>query len=228
MSERPIRPPATLETSREQTIEALCRYFAHDVLTVAEFEHRVDLAHRARDIGELSALLRDLPELTSPPSTPDPVEQPGPVAALDRPDRGFVVAIMGGATRKGRWIPAERTLAYTIWGGIELDFREAALPPGITELVVCAVMGGIDIIVPPGLAVDSDGVAILGGFDQVGAASSRTSRDAPVLRIRGLSLLGGVTVQVRLPGETAGDARRREKAERRRLRKAHGTSYHGH
>jgi hypothetical protein len=42
---------------------------------------------------------------------------------------------------------------------------------------------------------------------------------APTLRITGLACMGGVTVTVRHPGETAGDARRRRKLERQDQRR---------
>ena len=219
MSDTPSRVPVTVRERREHTIDALCRHFANDALTVDEFERRVDLAHRASNIDDLARLLEDLPELGRPSSAPAPAGESAPGAAVERAERGYVVAIMGGATRKGRWAPAQRTLVYTTWGGVELDFREAELPPGVTELTVCAVMGGVEILVPPGLAVDSDGVAIAGGFDQIGNASAPTSPDQPVLRIRGFTLMGGMEIKVRLPGESARDAKRRERDERR-LREA--------
>jgi hypothetical protein len=103
-------------------------------------------------------------------------------------------------------------------GGVHLDFREAALAPGVTEVDIFALMGGTEIIVPPGLIIDSDGVAILGGWEQGPGRSPSADPDAPVLRITGLTLLGGVEIKVREAGESASDARRRQKAERRQLR----------
>jgi hypothetical protein len=107
-------------------------------------------------------------------------------------------------------------------GGICLDFREALLPPGATEVWIFTAMGGAEIIVPPGLAVESDGVAILGGFEHAEQADLQLDPDAPLLRLRGLALMGGVDVKIRHPGETEREAKRRRRAEkkerRRRLR----------
>src|SRR5690606_34663992 len=50
-----------------------------------------------------------------------------------------------------------------------------------------AIMGGIDIFVPPGVVVESEGIAILGGFDHAQGAATAASPDAPILRIRGLA-----------------------------------------
>ena len=61
---------------------------------------------------------------------------------------------------------------------------------------VCAChFGGVDIVVPPGADVQSDGVAVMGEFSHLAHRSPHA--DAPVLRIRGFSLMGGVTVKVK-------------------------------
>ncbi len=219
-------PTVRLEESRERTIDALCRHFAVDHLSIDEFERRVDAAHRARGAAELDELLRDLP-VPAGAATAAGVAPAPPPAPVDRPDRGYAIAILGGATRKGRWIPAQRTLVYTVMGGATLDFREALLPPGITEIAVFALMGGVEIIVPPGLAVESGGIAIMGGFDHSHDDPGHRAPDAPTLRIRGFALMGGVDVKTRLPGESERDARRREREERRRLRSERRRALHG-
>jgi hypothetical protein len=70
--------------------------------------------------------------------------------------------------------------------------------------------------------VESNGVAILGGFEHMEDALVSPDPDAPVLRVRGLAILGGVEVSVRYPGETPREAKRRrrfaKKEKRRRLK----------
>lgn len=213
----------SLGQSRQLTIDALCEHFANDALPVEEFERRVEVAHKAGSLEELKELLRDLPggnNLPAPAdSQPTPVARPrGKVtAAAHTREQGFVVAVMGGATRKGRWSPARRNFAFTLMGGAELDFREALLPPGITDVQIVTIMGGVEIIVPPSVNVESHGIGIMGGFEDVSGAAPYDP-DAPTVRIAGLALMGGVDIQVRHPGESARDARRRRRAERRRLR----------
>ena len=63
--------------------------------------------------------------------------------------------------------------------------------------------------------VDVNGIALLGGFEHETDTPLRNNPDSPTLRIRGLALLGGVTVEVRLPGETPRQARRRRRLERK-------------
>ncbi len=79
-------------------------------------------------------------------------------------------------------------------GGVELDFTEAELPPGLTELNIFAVMGGCDIKVPAGLDVEVTGVPILGGVEN--NSRGNTGSGGPLLRIRAFVVMGGVEVKV--------------------------------
>src|SRR5262249_14786492 len=97
--------------------------------------------------------------------------------------------------------------------------REARLPPGIVEIRVFALFGGVQIIVPPDLAVEVSGSAIFGGFAEVNRAPPQPDPDRPTLRGDGVAIFGGGQIETRLGGESDRDARRRERKERKALRK---------
>lgn len=213
-----------LNRKRQITIDALCEHFANDAITVEDFESRIDLAHAANTADELRELLRDLPSGDLPVvagSSTHPVPgREGQLAPSDHSKQnGYAVAVLGGSRRRGRWSPAAVTHSVAVLGGVELDFREAQLPPGVTEIKAYSIMGGIEIIVPPGLNVESHGIGILGAFEHAADDVQLTDPNAPVLRISGIALMGGVDIKVRHPGETAGDARRRRRQERRDRRR---------
>ena len=225
MSDESDGARAPLSHTRQVTIDALCEHFANDVMDVDEFERRVEGAHTATTSEELKELLRDLPGGDLPAvvesNTPAPVPDFSVTSAADVKDQEWVVAVMGGSGRKGRWRPARKNYAIAVCGGTELDFREAVMGPGVTELQVFSMWGGVDIIVPPGMNVESHGIALMGGFEHVGdsGGAHHTDPHAPTLRITGVALMAGVDVSVRHAGETARDARRRRKLERRKQRK---------
>jgi hypothetical protein len=195
-------------------------HFAEDRLSVEEFERRVDLAHHSESIEDLRKLLQDLPSGDLPirreePSALYPERAQASVPASRVKERGLMVAALGGVERKGRWLPARQNYGVAVMGGLVLDFREALLPPGETDVWIFSLMGGAEIIVPPGLTVESDGVAIMGGFAHQEDASVSQDPDAPILRLRGLCIMGGVDVSIRYPGESNRDAKRRLKELRR-------------
>jgi hypothetical protein len=107
-------------------------------------------------------------------------------------------------------------------GGVELDFREATLQPGITEVHAFAFWGGVEILVPPDIRLECSGIGIMGGFD-TGDWAGEPGGDVgdpliPVLRVTGVAVMGGVEVKVRYPGETGREARKRVREERRQRR----------
>lgn len=219
---------------RQDTVDALCEAFAEDRLAVEEFERRLDAVHTATSEAELRQLLADLPSPTPPvrgggapgrvqdgparARTTVPGRRPG-VGADQVRDQSIILGIMGGGGRSGPWTPARTNWAMGIMGGAEVDFREARMPPGVTEVKVVALLGGVEIIVPPDVRVDCSGVGIMGGFDETHTTESTTDPEAPLLRVSGVAIMGGFAVTVRHPGESARDARQRRKEERKTRRR---------
>jgi len=224
MAEQKKTQLVALRARREQVIEVLSDNFANDVLDMDQFEERVGMAHRADSLAALDALVDDLeaPEdgddaEASEAMVPEPTGDQA--LTLARAEKKRLLAIFGGVDRKGSWRVPEKLRVVAVMGGASLDFREVRLPPGPTELHVTAVMGGVDILVPPTLAVEAEGSAILGGFEGVDRAPSSPDPDAPLLRITGVAVMGGVDIQTRLPGEGGLAAWRRRRREQRALRR---------
>lgn len=171
------------DADREATVVRLRQAGGEGRLTLEELAERVELADSARTRGDLDALTADLPASSAPAPPPAP---PGK-------DRRWVIAIMGGETRKGRWRPSRRTNAISIMGGIDIDLREAELADG-AEFLAIGIMGAVSIVVPEGVSVEMSGLALMGGNsgpdDRIPPLP-----EAPVVRVRAFSLMGGVVVE---------------------------------
>ena len=208
-----------IEVVRQRAIDVLMEHFTKDTIDLAGFERRLDAVNRCSTSEQLRVLLRELPPLesTEPATDMIPAQGGGPIVVdADRVrDNGFLISVLGGTNRAGRWIPARNNFAIGVLGGLSLDFRESLLGPGLTDVNVLAVLGGVEIIVPPEMAVEVDGMAVLGGFEHQTDTPLRSDPNLPTLRIRGLALLGGVEVKVQLPGETSRQAKRRRRQERK-------------
>jgi hypothetical protein len=207
---------AALRSAREKAIAQLSDAFAHDVIEVEEFERRVTLAHRGNSVSEVEQTVSDLTSAASSTAlVPATAYLPeGPNAR----ERDGVLALFGGVERRGAWALPRYLKASAVFGGIVLDFRDASLSPGVTEVQVLALLGGVQIIVPPGLAVEVAGAAIMGGFGHIERIPERLDPEVPVLRVRGVAIMGGVAVETRLPGESESEAHRRRGRDRRALR----------
>ncbi len=210
-------PAPLLGEQRERAVRRLGAHFAEDHLAVEDFERRVDQVYAAASVAEIEQVFQDLPALRSAEVAKRAGEAALPARARpeDVPQRGLQVAVMSGVEKKGAWTPARNFTTVAVMGGAGIDLREARLGPGVTEIRVVAIMGGVEIIVPPGLAVETHGFGIMGGFESVDLPGLDPDPDAPRVVIRGVAIMGGVEVVVRLPGETAREAKRRLKEERR-------------
>lgn len=185
-----------LDRLRSEVIERLTDSFARDALSETDFEERLSRATGATTRNELVVLVDDLPTPAAPRSGSSGSASPAVLVNRGRvKDDGAVVAILGGGTRKGLWRPPRRLTAVAVLGGVDLDFTAAELPPEGTELFVIALLGGVDITVPEGLNVDCTGIPLLGGFDD--ASGGMKSDHPPILRVRGVVALGGVSVHTR-------------------------------
>ncbi len=192
----PDRLASDLE--RNETLSRLRTGCAEGRLTMEEFADRAALVYGARTAGELERVVADLP------TEPDP--QPAPRTKLTH----RVVSVFGGARQGGRWRPARPTKAIAVLGGCQLDLCDAELDGGDVEIRAIAVLGGIEIVVPEGVAAELGGTAILGSRDF--RVSHRDPRPGEVVvRVRATAILGGVTVRTRrfTGGRHRGDAGRR-------------------
>ena len=210
----PTKYPALAPTPerRDITIEALSSLFAAGRIELEDFEARVDRAVRAATLAELEALVADLQPGAGASKTPVPAPM-GP----DRPKSSrLTIAVLSGMQRKGRWFPARRHRAVAFMGGGRLDFREAELQAGTTDVYVYAVWGGMQVIVPPDLDLEVDGWAIAGGLNEISSHPGPLEAQRQRLRIHARVLMGGVEVKVR---ERKGEEPPNELLQQRKARK---------
>jgi hypothetical protein len=105
----------------------------------------------------------------------------------------WLVAIMSGCDRRGRWRLGPRATSLNIMGGADLDLNEVELTAPRTELSVYSVMGGADIHVPEGLDVE---VSEFASWAATTSGSGRAPpRRRPVLHLRLVSVMGGTNVR---------------------------------
>jgi predicted membrane protein len=85
-----------------------------------------------------------------------------------------------------------------VFGGCELDFREADIEGDKAELEVNAIFGGAEIRVPDNWRVEAQNQVIFGGFSDETRNANRTDDGAPgtkLLIISGTVSFGGVEVK---------------------------------
>jgi hypothetical protein len=191
------------DSDRERTVEVLRHAASDGQLTVDELEQRVSAAYASRTRRELERLTADVTPATISAHSAVTVKQ-GPGG-----DR-WVISIMSGHDRRGRWRIGPRCTVLNIVGGSDIDLNDAELSERVTELNVYSIMGGGDVHVPHGVGVQVSNFALMGGND-VELGDEVAPAGAPAIRIRLVSIMGGTSVR---------RGRKLSKAEKRDLREA--------
>jgi len=137
------------------------------------------------------------PDRTATPEPTDARTGELPVRTNRRtPTKGrrWIVSVFGDITRSGAWAPHSRTSPLAIFGDIDLDVREATLPPEGITINAIAPFGNVDLIVRDGADVD------VGGFTLFGSKKVAVEGSAPnvvdgAITLRGFSLFGSIKVR---------------------------------
>ena len=194
------------DAERDVTLRTLGDHAAVGRLTLDELEERSGQALVAKTRGELAALTSDLPVGGAQASGSAAVSTQGPQARGTGPKRPvrWMVSIMSGSHRRGRFRAVGSINAVAIMGGDEIDLRDAEIEGGELTLNVFALMGGANIYVPDSVDLDVGGFSLMGGHDEVGRELSPRP-GAPLIRIRVYNLMSGATIY-RLPPQARGQS----------------------
>ncbi len=195
---RPL-PAAVTDAQRDAVAQALSAQFASDRLSVDELDARMALVYEAASVAELDRALEGL-QLTP---RPEPVVMPTGVTVSEAlvPKRSALMSFMGGFEAKGSFVMPRELKIVAFMGGASIDLREARFGEGVSQVDVYCAMGGAELIVPPGVRVEVVGSGVLGGFSVSGRERSTSDPSAPVIRVSGLAVFGGVDVQVKGPSK---------------------------
>ncbi|MFZ3559575.1 MULTISPECIES: DUF1707 SHOCT-like domain-containing protein [unclassified Streptomyces] len=192
----PEAEPTDLRASdadRDRIADILREALAEGRLDAEEHAERIDGVYRAKTVGELEPLVRDLPGTHS---APRPAPAPGPVP--NQPAPGTVppvadenlVAVLSSTTRKGRWRIGRRTHAYAIFGNVEIDLSEAIFEYPQIYIKAVSVFGNVEIRVPENISLRGSGAGVLGNFEVDTLDASEPQ--APVVYVDGYAVLGNI------------------------------------
>jgi hypothetical protein len=203
VADDPLPELRASDADREHTADVLRRAAGEGRLDVDELEERLSTVYATRTQRELDALVADVVVAED--------RQRSPRVPVRRGDDGtrWLVAVMSGHDRKGRWRVGANLNVINIMGGSDLDFNDAEFADDVVTVNVFSLMGGASIRVPEGLNVEISNFAFMGGNDaDIGV--ERPDPGGPTLRIKLISIMGGSDVK---------RGRKLSRAEKRELRR---------
>jgi hypothetical protein len=169
------------DSERDAAAGRLQAAFAEGRLDDAEFDERMRTALTARTRTDLAQLMTDLP-------ADAPAPQPAPAGS--QPGR-FALTFKSSLRKSGRWRVPEHFTTVVYKGEGVLDLRAAELTAQVTTISAVAYKSRIDILVPPGVRVETAGLGVSTGS---AGPEGPLSPNAPVVHVRGYSYKGTVEV----------------------------------
>jgi Domain of unknown function (DUF1707)/Cell wall-active antibiotics response 4TMS YvqF len=181
------------DADREQVATVLNTAYAEGRLTREEHDERLNQLMAAKTFDDLIPITRDLVVRRSA------APAPAPPAAFDVDTRSQseepskLIAIFSGVDRNGKWRVRKRNQVLALFGGVNLDLREAVFEGATIEVSTFCCFGGLDIKVPEGMDVRNEVAGIFGGTEVKDVGDPIPG--APTVVVKGLTLFGGVTVR---------------------------------
>ena len=178
------------DNDRHKAAEVLREAAGEGRIDFEELDQRLEAVYAAKTYGDLVPITADLPSGVTPRSIAPHRE----VLPSTTTWQGST-AVMGECKRRGAWlVPATHT-AFAFMGSIELDLREASFAQHDVTITATAIMGEVKIVVDAFTQVVVDGVPIMGEFSMgKDKVTAQLSADSPVVRVRGMALMGSVNV----------------------------------
>ena len=189
--------PAQLRVSdddRHKVAEILREAAGEGRIDLDELDERLEATYAAKTYADLVPITVDLPA-HEPGTVPLPKREVMPASTTHNSS----IAVMGECVRRGAWlVPASHT-AFSLMGSVTLDLRGATFAERDVTIIANAVMAEVKVIVDAGTNVVVSGVPIMGEFHQAkDKVAPQLGPDSPVVRVKGVALMGSVSVQ-RLP-----------------------------
>jgi Domain of unknown function (DUF1707) len=186
------RPPAVRasDQDRDAVVQRLQQAFAERRLDDDEFDERMRAALTAKTSADLDRLTSDLPAAPAGAAPAAPAPGPGK----------WAVAYKNSVRRAGRWRVPERFNMVIYKGEGWLDLRAAELTAPVTTVTAYAYKSRIDILVPPGVRVEMNGLGVSKGWSAEEDAEIRLPHDAPTVHVRGTAYKGTIEARTKPQG----------------------------
>jgi hypothetical protein len=176
------------DADRERTADLLRHAAGEGRLTMEELDERLDLVYETRTQRELDGLTADVVV----PGDAQRIGSRMPVRSGGGSE--WVVSVMSGHDRKGRWRVGRHLKVVSVMGGSNVDLNDAELTDRETTITVVSVMGGSEIRVPDNVNVVISDFALMGGNDaKVGELLPDPG--GPTIHIKMISIMGGSEVK---------------------------------
>ncbi len=165
------------DQDRDRVAATLGEALATGRLDPVEHEQRLEAVYKAKTLGELEPLTRDLPPV---------------VLGASGPAHGRTIAVLSKLRRQGTWTVPARSEAKAVLGAVVLNLRDAVFAEREVTIDASSFCGKVELWVADNARVMDSGTALFGKRTLPPGAAA--GKDGPVIHIRGRSVFGHLRV----------------------------------
>lgn len=171
------------DADRDRVAGLLGEALADGRLTAEEHGERIDALYATRTLAELAPLTADLGTAkrdVERPASAAPARRIGPQVAVLSSTMARPVGHVGG-----------RIVCVAFVGSARIDLSHASLGEDGVEIVAQAIVGTVDVVVPPDALVTMTGLPLLGDLSPT---TEPGPAGGPHVKVSAFALLGSVTI----------------------------------
>ena len=186
-----------LKNIREEVIDQLVINYAHQEITLAAFENRLDIAIDTEDRSVLMEQVADL-ELTS-----DKEYQRAKAAKLSEDEYFFdenseyhqkITKFLSSDKQDGPWVTGEKITLTSVLSDFTLDFTEAIFNFPVVHIKVFGLLSSDTILVPEGVRVVCNASSFVSSINSHVFGSA--DEEAQTIIIHGTRILSSMEIKV--------------------------------
>lgn len=198
--------PDITDDERDRVVALLRLHCTEGRISLDEFSDRAGLAYAAKSSAELDRIVYDLPvpwrdEPAPRSASAGAGRSAATTAAAGKPRKRrkpmrAVVAVFSESAKRGRFRIDDASAAVAVFGECTIDLSDALIESPEVTVAAVAVFGEVTVIVPEGIHVELEGLAVFGErrFDVRGA---RPVPGSPTVVVKAYACFGEVRVRSR-------------------------------
>ncbi|MFF9629577.1 DUF1707 SHOCT-like domain-containing protein [Streptomyces fradiae] len=200
---RPTAPAAPAmrasDADRDRVADILREALAEGRLDAEEHGERIDAVYRAKTLGELEPIVRDLPAAAASATAPAAPRADvaygtyDPAGAAGEEEK--LVAVFSSTSLRGRRRIGPRTAAFALFGNIEIDLTETTFTQRLTTINATSIFGNVEVTVPENVSLRGTGGGVFSNFEV--DTQEADDPEAPVVVVNGYSVFGNVEARPR-------------------------------
>jgi hypothetical protein len=196
-------PVPSLSRAREEKISELSTHFANDDLSLEDLERRIELVYKAASVAELEEITADLRRAVTS-NAPVPVGKSSRMKVSGTKYElasARLLSLMSSTRRVGRWAVPQKLDVVAIMSDTKIDFTHAAMPGGIVNVHLRAIMASCKLVVPPNVRVVNETHSVMSTVrsraDELLPDDASATGSSPVIRLTGVAFMSDVRIVVR-------------------------------